>query len=138
MTSINDGQVRRDEDGKIRMVMAHYGSGCRKLVGYFGFDRGPVLIPLGAGSATEPTPVATLVDFAEVREYLPESTPEFSADERRAQIGKRHRGWPDGSGASLDRRDYRVHHPAGRIQQRCIQQRCTTGCFGDRSESGPQ
>ncbi|HEY5839975.1 MAG TPA: DUF1214 domain-containing protein [Mycobacterium sp.] len=91
MTSINDGQVRRDEDGKIRIVMAHCDPGVENWLDTSDLTEG-LCSYRWVRARTEPTPVATLVDIAEVRKYLPESTPEFSSDERTAQIGKRHRG----------------------------------------------
>ena len=91
VTSINDGQVRRDEDGRIRLVIAHTDPDVENWLDTSGLTDG-LCSYRWVRSATEPTPVATLVDFAEVREHLPASTPEFSADARRAQIARRHRG----------------------------------------------
>ena len=91
MTSIDDGQVRRDEDGKIRIVMAHCDPGVENWLDTSDLTEGLCSTTRWVRAGTEPAPVATLVDIAEVRKYLPESTPEFSSEARPAQIGKRHR-----------------------------------------------
>ena len=91
VTSLNNSQVHRDGDGKIRVVMSATDPGVQNWLDTSGLTEG-LCTYRWVRASTEPTPAATLVDVSEVRQHLPESTPNFSAQERKAQIAARHRG----------------------------------------------
>ena len=91
VTSVNDGQARVDEDGKIRLVLSHDDPGVQNWLDTSGLRRG--LVTYRYVRATHaPHPATTVVDVADVRAHLPASTPAFGAEERRAQILARRQG----------------------------------------------
>lgn len=91
VTSLNDGQVHVDEDGKVRLVVAHSDPGVPNWLDTSGLQVGMVS-GRWVMAATSPTPVATVIDLGDVRKYLPNSTPVFSAENRAAQVAGRRRG----------------------------------------------
>ena len=91
VTSLNDRQVQVDPDGKVRIVISHNDPGVHNWLDTSGLQEG-LCSYRWVRASTEPTPIATLVPFADVRKYLPESAQSFSASDRKAQIGARRRG----------------------------------------------
>ena len=91
VTSLNDGQLRVDADGTTRIVLAHRDPGVANWLDTTGLQTG--LLSYRYVKATHaPAPKTTRVDLAELRRHLPDSTPEFGPEERRAQIAARRRG----------------------------------------------
>ncbi len=91
VTSVNDGQARIDDDGRIRLVLSHADPGVQNWLDTSGLPLG--LVTYRYVRATHaPHPAARVVDVADVRAQLPVSTPVFSAEARRAQIAARRRG----------------------------------------------
>ncbi len=91
VTSLNDRQVHRDGDGRVRIVMAAVDPGVQNWLDTTGLAEG-LCTYRWVRSTTEPTPVARLVHIDAVRDHLPTGTPEFSAGQRDAQVAARHRG----------------------------------------------
>ncbi len=93
--SRNGFQSHVDEDGAIRLVVAHRDPGVRNWLDATG-QRAVFMSPRWAYSQTPPTDqwpriAATKVRLADVRSHLPASTPPFSPAERRAEIAQRER-----------------------------------------------
>ena len=91
VTSLNDGQIRVDDDGRVRLVLSHGDPGVQNWLDTSGLRRGMVNVRF-VRPTNAPAPVARVVDLADVREHLPASTPAFSPAERQAQIAARRRG----------------------------------------------
>ena len=93
VTSLNDGQIRVDDDGKVRVVLSHADPGVPNWLDTSGLRQGLVTYRyVRPTKAPARAPATTVVDVADVRRALPDSTPVFSAEERRAQIARRRRG----------------------------------------------
>jgi hypothetical protein len=91
VTSLNDAQTHIDDDGKVRIVVAHDDPGVQNWIDTTGLHQG--LVTYRYVRATKaPAPTTALVDLADLRSHLPTSTPEFGADDRRAQLRSRKRG----------------------------------------------
>jgi hypothetical protein len=93
--SRNGHQTHVDEDGVIRLVIAHEDPGVPNWVDTTGHPQG-FMSPRWAYSETPdpdqwPTISAKKVPFAEVRKHLPASTPTVTPEERRAEIAIRAR-----------------------------------------------
>jgi hypothetical protein len=91
VTSLNDGQVRVDDDGKVRVVISQADPGVQNWLDTSGLREG-LCSYRWVRASTEPTPTATLVNITDVRAHLPESTPLFGRGDRAAQIASRRRG----------------------------------------------
>ena len=91
VTSLNDGQLREDDDGTFRVVLSHADPGVQNWLDTSGLRNG-LFTYRYVRPKNEPAPVTTVVEAAHVRTHLPESTPAFSAGERRDQISSRRRG----------------------------------------------
>jgi hypothetical protein len=91
VTSLNDGQARVDDDGRIRLVLSHADPGVHNWLDTSGLDHGLVTYRY-VRAKRAPRPAATVVALDEVRAHLPASTPPCMAEERRAQIAARRRG----------------------------------------------
>ena len=91
VTSLNDGQVRVDDDGKVRVVISQEDPGVQNWLDTSGLREG-LCSYRWVRASTEPTPRATLVEVGDVRAHLPESTSVFDADAREVQIAGRRRG----------------------------------------------
>jgi len=91
VTSLNDGQVHSDDDGKVRVVISATDPGVQNWLDTSGLREGLCSYRLVRPS-TEPKPTATVVDVADVRAHLPETTPVFGQKDRDAQISARRRG----------------------------------------------
>ncbi|HEU4429631.1 MAG TPA: hypothetical protein VFT98_12800 [Myxococcota bacterium] len=93
--SRNGFQSHVDADGAIRLVLAHRDPGVQNWVDLTGHAEA-FMSPRWAYSKTPPAEqwpaiTATRVPLSEVRKHLPESTPPFSAAQRRAEIALRQR-----------------------------------------------
>jgi hypothetical protein len=93
--SRNGWQSRVDEDGAIRLVIAHRDPGVQNWLDATGHPA-VFMSPRWAYSKTPPTEQwptlsATKVKLADVRAHLPASTPPYSAAQRRAEIAARQR-----------------------------------------------
>jgi hypothetical protein len=91
VTSLNDRQVRVDDDGKVRVVLAHTDPGVQNWLDTSGLPTG-LMSYRYVRPSTAPTPTVTRSGIDAVRDHLPRSTPSFSEDERREQIAARRRG----------------------------------------------
>lgn len=93
--SRNGFQSRVDDDGMIRLVLAHRDPGVQNWVDCAG-HRAVFMSPRWAYSKTPtpdqwPTITAAKIKLAELRKHLPENTPVFTAEQRRAEIAARQR-----------------------------------------------
>ena len=93
--SRNGWQSRVDDDGAIRLVIAHRDPGVQNWLDATG-QRAVFMSPRWAYSKTPapeqwPTIAATKVKLADVRAHLPASTPRYDAAQRRAEIAARQR-----------------------------------------------
>ncbi len=91
VTSLNDRQLRVDDDGKIRVVLAHEDPGVHNWLDTSQLANGLLSYRYVRATAA-PAPTTTLLDIADLRAHLPASTPVFSPDERRGQVAARRRG----------------------------------------------
>lgn len=92
VTSLNDRQVRVDDDAKVRIVLSHTDPGVQNWLDTSGLRNGLMSYRYVRPSTRPTTPTATLAHVDDVRDHLPESTPSFTALERKAQIAARRRG----------------------------------------------
>jgi hypothetical protein len=93
--SRNGHQCDVDDDGVMRLVIAHRDPGVRNWVDTTGHPE-VFMAPRWAYSETPdpaqwPTITAKKVPFSEIRSHLPASTPAFSPEERRREIAVRQR-----------------------------------------------
>lgn len=93
--SRNGHQSRVDEDGVIRMVIAHEDPGVQNWLDTTGHPE-VFMAPRWAYSETPaqdrwPTITAKKVRLADVRAHLPQGTPDFTPEQRRAEIAARQR-----------------------------------------------
>jgi len=98
VTSLNDAQVQRDNDGRVRVVLAHEDPGVQNWLDTSGLPDGLVSYRW-INPEREAGPASTVVALASVRDHLPATTPAFTTEDRRAQIAARIRG--------IDRRFHR-------------------------------
>jgi hypothetical protein len=93
--SLNGHQLATDPDGVIRLVVAHRDPGVPNWLDTSGHREG-FLAPRWAYSETPeqaqwPSISATKVQFDEIRQHLPDSTPAVTAGQRREQVAIRQR-----------------------------------------------
>ena len=94
-TSLSGRHLHVDDDGLVRLVVAHTDPGAPNWIDTEGRRRGLLVFRLvGARAGVEPRTV--VVTPSEVRTHLPEGHPVVSPDERRAALRRRR--------ASVDRR----------------------------------
>jgi len=91
VTGLNDGQLRVDDDGKVRIVLAHTDPGVPNWLDTSGLRQG-LLTYRYVKPTVAPAPTTVLVDVASVRHHLPDSTPVVTAEDRAAQVAARRRG----------------------------------------------
>lgn len=91
VTSLNDAQAHVDDDGTIRIVLSHEDPGIQNWLDTTGLPQGLATYRY-VRPTKAPAPTAMVVEVADVRQHLPASTPEFTADDRRAQLRSRKRG----------------------------------------------
>jgi hypothetical protein len=91
VTSLNDAQIRVDDDRKVRVVLAEVDPGIQNWLDTTGLFQGLVTYRYVRPNSS-PTPTSTVVRHVELREHLPSSTPTWTDDERRAQVAARRHG----------------------------------------------
>lgn len=91
VTSLNDGQLHVDEDGKVRIVLAHADPGVQNWLDTSGLRTG-LMSYRYVKPTVAPTPTTRLIAVADIRDHLPASTPSFGTAERQGQIAARRRG----------------------------------------------
>lgn len=95
LTSINQAQAHRDDDGKLRYVIAHRDPGVPNWLDTTGYGSGYITLrttfPDAPPVDRQPTVSCCMLPFGEIRDALPKSTPEVTPDERRAAIAARQR-----------------------------------------------
>lgn len=95
LTSLNQEQAHRDEDGRLRYVIAHRDPGVPNWLDTMEHPSGYITLrttfPAPPPSDRQPSVSCTLVPFAEISEALPQTTPQTSESARRAQIAARQR-----------------------------------------------
>jgi hypothetical protein len=95
VTSLNQEQAHRDEDGRLRYVIAHRDPGVPNWLDTMEHPSGYITLrttfPAPPPSDRSPSVSCTLVPFAEISEALPRTTPQTSESARRAQIAARQR-----------------------------------------------
>jgi hypothetical protein len=93
-TSLNGQQLRRDADGRVRVVIAHRDPGVPNWLDTAGHREGIVQYRY-VWTKNDPQPSARLLREGELRAALPADTPRVSPDERRRPIAKRqaHVAW---------------------------------------------
>lgn len=89
-TSLNGHQTVVDDDGLVRVVIAHDDPGVANWLDTAGHSEGPIILRC-VRTETAPTPSAQVVPFAEIDQHLPASTRRVSAVERAATIDGRRR-----------------------------------------------
>lgn len=87
-TSLNDHQVYRDADGRIRLVLAHTDPAVPNWIDTQERPRG-LLVYRFVWSRSNPVPSARVVPRDEIRSALPEDHPCVDADERRRSLARR-------------------------------------------------
>jgi hypothetical protein len=91
VTSLNDGQVHLDADGKVRVVISSVDPGVQNWLDTSGLTQG-LCSYRWVRASTEPTPTAILVDVTDAQAHLPDTTPKFGPRDRHEQIAARRRG----------------------------------------------
>lgn len=89
-SSLNAQQVRRDSDGKVRLVLSLSDPGVPNWLDPVGVGTGSVLLRWYKAKGTA-TPATRLVPLADLRRHLPKDTPSVSASERAEQLKVRAR-----------------------------------------------
>jgi len=87
-TSLNGHQLRRDADGRVRVVVAHEDPGVPNWLDTAGHAEG-ILQYRYVWTRNEPVPGVRLVRFDEIRAALPQGTPHVSPGERRCVVAGR-------------------------------------------------
>ncbi len=91
VTSINDAQAHIDDDGKIRIVIAHEDPGVQNWLDTTGLPQGLATYRY-VRATVAPSPAARVVKLVDLRAELPPSTPEFGPTDRRLQLRARKQG----------------------------------------------
>ncbi len=91
VTSLNDGQLRQDDDGTFRIVLAHRDPGVHNWLDTTGLKEGLFTYRYVRPSHA-PRPTTTLVDADSLFSSLPVGTPTITPEERQGQIAARRRG----------------------------------------------
>jgi hypothetical protein len=89
-SSLNGHQADVDDDGVVRVVIAHQDPGVANWLDTAGHGSGPVILRC-VRTETAPMPNTTVVPFSEVGTTLPSDTRRVTPDERRATIAARRR-----------------------------------------------
>lgn len=89
-SSLNGHQAVVDEDGKVRVVVAHQDPGVANWLDTAGHSAGPIILRC-VRTQTAPVPAVEVVPFDRLGERLPEGTCRLSAGERAAVIQMRRR-----------------------------------------------
>ena len=89
-SSLNGHQAVVDDDGIVRVVIAHRDPGVANWLDTAGHSEGPVILRC-VRTETAPVPVTRVMPFANVGDALPAGTQRVSADERAEVIDARRR-----------------------------------------------
>ena len=87
-SSLNGHQVSIDDDGVVRLVVAHRDPGLANWLDTAGHSTGPVIVRY-VRTESAPMPSARVLSFDDVATALPSGTRWVSPDERRAVIARR-------------------------------------------------
>ncbi len=87
-TSLNMVQAAADDDGRIRLVLAHDDPGVPNWIDTEGQPEG-MLVYRSIGTRSRPVPESRVVPLARLREHLPAAHPVVDADARREQLAWR-------------------------------------------------
>jgi hypothetical protein len=87
-TSLNAAQAHVDDDGRVRIVVAHRDPGCANWIDVGGRPEG-LLVYRYVGTRTRPVPEGERVPVAAVRERLPARHPVIDPAARRDQLARR-------------------------------------------------
>lgn len=90
-SSINGGQAKLDDDGKFRAVICPTDPAVPNWLDTGGHLSGSLMLRWMQASSG-PEPRLSVVPLAQVRDYLPPTTPVISAEQRRQQLQARRRG----------------------------------------------
>jgi hypothetical protein len=88
ITALNGKQVHVDDDGMVRIVIAHRDPGVQNWLDVAGLPIAAFFYRWIRADAS-PTPIATLMPLADVPSALPAATPRFELSQRRDQIARR-------------------------------------------------
>jgi hypothetical protein len=89
-SSLNGFQAVVDDDGMVRVVVAHHDPGVANWLDTAGHSEGPIILRC-VRTESAPVPGTRLVPFARLSEELPPGTGRISASEREAAIDIRRR-----------------------------------------------
>jgi len=89
-SSLNGFQAAVDDDGKVRVVVAHQDPGVANWLDTAGHSEGPIILRC-VRTDTAPVPTTKVVPFDRLPEELPQGTLRLSPGERAAAIGIRQR-----------------------------------------------
>jgi hypothetical protein len=84
-SSLNGHQAVVDDDGKVRVVVAHQDPGVANWLDTAGHSQGPIILRC-VRTDTAPVPSTSLVPFDRLAEELPSDTRWVTPDERAAAI----------------------------------------------------
>ncbi len=87
-SSLNGHQAEVDDDGHVRVVVAHRDPGVPNWLDTAGHSEGPIILRC-VRTATAPSPTTTVVPFDEVAERLPAGTRRLSPSQRADTINRR-------------------------------------------------
>jgi hypothetical protein len=87
-TSLSGHQVHVDDDGRVRVVLAHHDPGVPNWIDTEGRPRG-MLAYRWVWAQTRPVPQAQVVKRAELRTHLPENHPVVDVQARRGSLARR-------------------------------------------------
>jgi hypothetical protein len=87
-SSLNGHQAVVDDDGKVRVVVAHQDPGVANWLDTAGHSEGPIILRC-VRTDTAPVPTTRVVPFDQVAEALPAGTRRLTPDERAAVIDVR-------------------------------------------------
>jgi hypothetical protein len=91
VTSLNHEQLIDDADGRTRIVLSETDPGVPNWLDVGGYPSGLCTYRY-VKPTSAPAPTTKVIDVAEVRSHLPQSTPTFTPADRAAQVAARRRG----------------------------------------------
>jgi hypothetical protein len=87
-TSLNMAQAFVDDDGRVRLVLAHDDPGVPNWIDTEGQPEG-MLVYRSIGTRSRPAPESRILPVGELRAHLPRAHPVVDGNERRAQLAAR-------------------------------------------------
>ena len=91
VTSLNDGQLRQDDDGIFRIVLAHADPGVQNWLDTTELPQG-LFTYRYVRPTRAPAPTTVVLDAKDLFDRIPPGTPKVGPEERRDQIAARTRG----------------------------------------------